>query len=76
MFGTPYIRDNGKRREAHFGGDWSDWDKKLSALTDDFYAIGGGAEVYRIKGDLAFEGGPGLRHAMLAHARDNKMLPC
>jgi hypothetical protein len=76
MFGEPYIRDNAKRRAIHFKGEWSDWDKKLSAMTDEFYAIGGGAKVYRIKGDLAFEGGPGIRQAVLAYARRKNMLPC
>ena len=40
------------------------------------HAIGGGAKAVPIKGDLAVEGGPGLRHAMLVYARRNKMLPC
>jgi hypothetical protein len=76
MFGQPYIRDNDKRREAHFNGKWSSWDNKLSAMTDEFYAIGGGAKVHQIKGDLAFEGGPGIRYAVLAYARSKNMLPC
>jgi len=76
MLGEPYIRDNTLRRKRSFKGDWSDWDEKLSKLTDDFYAIGGGAKAYPIKGDLAFEGGPGFRHAMVTYARNNKMLPC
>jgi hypothetical protein len=76
MLGEPYIRDNTLRREQRFDGKSPDWDKALSKLTDDFYAIGGGAKAYSIKGDLAFEGGPGLRHAMVTNARNNKMLPC
>jgi hypothetical protein len=64
------------RRQKSFRGDWSDWDKKLSALTDDFYAIGGGSKVHNIKGHIAFEGGPGLRDAMLNYAREKKLLPC
>jgi hypothetical protein len=76
MLGEPYIRDNTLRREKRFDGEWSDWDRKLSKLTDDFYAIGGGPKAYSIKGDLAFEGGPGFRHAMITYARANKMLPC
>ena len=76
MLGEPYIRDNTLRRAKRFNGKWSDRDKQLSKLTDDFYAIGGGAKAYSIKGDLAFEGGPGLRHAMVTYARNNKMLPC
>ncbi|MBV8837559.1 MAG: DUF4375 domain-containing protein [Alphaproteobacteria bacterium] len=76
MLGEPYIRDNALRREQRFKGKWSDWDKALSKLTDDFYAIRGGAKAYAIKGDLAFEGGPGLRYAMVTYARTNKMLPC
>jgi hypothetical protein len=76
MLGEPYIRDNALRRERRFKGEWSDWDQKLSKLTDDFYTIGGGAEAYRIKGDLAFEGGPGVRHAMVTYAQKHKMMPC
>jgi len=76
MLGEPYIRDNTLRREKRFNGKWSDWDEKLSKLTDDFYAIGGGAKAYSIKGDLALEGGPGFRNAMVTYARNNKMLPC
>jgi hypothetical protein len=76
LLGEPYIRDNTLRREARFKSEWTDWDKALSRLTDDFYAIGGGAKAYRIKGDLAFEGGPGFRHAMVTYARASKMLPC
>jgi hypothetical protein len=45
-------------------------------MTDEFYAIGGGAKVHQIKGDLAFEGGPGIRYAVLAYARSKNMLPC
>jgi hypothetical protein len=76
MLGEPYIRANDQRRERRFNGKWSDWDKQLSKMTDEFYAIGGGAEAHRIKGDLAFEGGPGFRHAMVTYAQKNKMLPC
>jgi hypothetical protein len=76
LLGEPYIRDNGLRREKRFKGEWSDRDRNLSKLTDDFYAIGGGAQAYRIKGDLAFEGGPAFRHAMVVYAQKNKMLPC
>jgi hypothetical protein len=76
MFGKNYPRDNDTRRRKHFDGKWSDWDEKLSGLTDEFYALGGGARAYPIKGDLVLEGGPGFRHAMLAHALGNKMLPC
>ena len=47
-----------------------------SGLTDAFYAIGGGASAHQIKGDIAFEGGPGIRHGMLLHARRHNMLPC
>lgn len=76
MFDAPYIRDNTLRRERGFKSGWSDGDEKLSKLTDEFYAIGGGAKAVPIKGDLAFEGGPGFRHAMVTYARTNKMLPC
>jgi hypothetical protein len=76
MFGPGYSRDHAQRRKVHFKGEWSGSDEKLAKLTDDFYAIGGGAQAYRIKGDLAFEGGPGFRHAMLRYARSRNMLPC
>lgn len=76
MLPGPYIRDNEARRAKHFPGTWADWDKKLSALTDDFYKIGGGAQAVPIKGALAFEGGPGLREAVLNLARTRKLLPC
>ena len=76
MVGEPYIRDNTKRRAARFDGKWSGWDDKLSKMTDDFYAIGGGAKAVPIKGHVAFEGGPGFRDAMVKLAREKKMLPC
>jgi hypothetical protein len=75
MFGDSYPRDNETRRQRHFR-KWSAWDDQLSGLTDAFYALGGGARAYPIKGDLAFEGGPGLRDGMLAWARRHTMLPC
>jgi hypothetical protein len=76
MFGDVYPRDNETRRERNFNGKWSAWDDKLSGLTDAFYALDGGVRAYPIKGDLAFEGGPGIRHGMLAWARRHNMLPC
>jgi hypothetical protein len=76
MFGDSYPRDNETRREKFFSGKWSTWDDMLSGLTDAFYALGGGARAYSIKGDLAFEGGPGIRDGMLAWARRHNMLPC
>jgi hypothetical protein len=76
MFGARYTRDNDRRRERHFAGKWSAWDEKLSGLTDAFYALGGGARAVPIKGDLAFEGGPGIRDGMLAWAKRHDMLPC
>jgi hypothetical protein len=66
MLEEPYIRDNGRRRDIRFKGEWSDRDERLSKLTDEFYAIGGGARAVPIKGDIACEGGPGLRDAMFA----------
>jgi hypothetical protein len=76
MFAGAYPRDNETRRERNFSAKWSAWDDRLSGLTDAFYALDGGARAYPIKGDLAFEGGPGIRHGMLAWARSRNMLPC
>jgi hypothetical protein len=76
MFGASYPRDNETRREKYFSGKWSAWDEKLSGLTHAYYALGGGARAYPIKGDLAFEGGPGIRDGMLAWARRHSRLPC
>lgn len=35
MFGKPYQTDTPQRRQLHFAKDWSDWDEKLSSLTND-----------------------------------------
>jgi hypothetical protein len=78
MFGESYIRDTQQRRDVHFHNhdDWNEWDKRLSALTDEFYALEGGPVVYRLGGDLTIDGGPNVRHAMLGFARRNDLLPC
>ncbi|MCC7251583.1 DUF4375 domain-containing protein [Hyphomicrobium sp.] len=78
MFQAPYPRDTQHRRETHFHNraDWTDWDERLSVLTNEFYALDGGPQVLRIGGDLQIQGGPGLRHAMLSFVRDHDMLPC
>lgn len=78
MFPTPYPRDTEERRKTHFHKHegWTDWDKKLSELTDAFYALDGGPTVLHIGGDMQIDGGPGLRYAMLAFAKHHDMLPC
>ena len=77
MFGKAYIRDTEQRRAAFFNHTgWTDWDKALSALTDDFYALNGGLSFHQIKGSMTVEGGPGIDFAMLKYAREKKMLPC
>ena len=61
----------------HFNHDgWTSFDKKLSALTDDFYALGGGLSFHKLKNSMVVEGGPGIDFAMLKYARDHKLLPC
>jgi hypothetical protein len=77
MFEKGYPRDMGRRRAKYFDhGDWNDWDKQLSALTDQFYALDGGPTVVRLGGNTAIEGGPGIWTAMATYARAKKMLPC
>lgn len=77
MFGKPYLRDTEQRRNVYFNhGGWNDWDKKLSGLTEDFYALNGGIEFHQIRGSMVVEGGPGIEFAMLKYARQNKLLPC
>ena len=71
------IRDTEQRREAFFNHKgWTDWDKALSARTDDFYALNGGLSFHQIKGSMTVEGGPGIDFAMLKYAREKKLLPC
>jgi hypothetical protein len=78
MFGKPYQRDTEQRRETHFHNHEgrNDWDRALSELTDAFYALDGGPQFLHMGGDLQIDGGPGLRHAMLAFARRHNLLPC
>jgi hypothetical protein len=78
MFGKSYPRDTEQRRETFFHNHegWNDWDRALSELTDAFYALDGGPQVLHMGGDLQIDGGPGLRHAMLAFARRHNVLPC
>lgn len=78
MFGSTYIRDMQQRREAHFDNHdgWNDWDERLSALTDEFYALDGGPAAYHLGGDLTLDGGPGIRHGMLSYAQRLNLLPC
>jgi len=67
-------RDTKRRSEVDFGG-WNDWDKKLSAMTDELYALNGELAFQCIKGDMVVEGGPGIDFAMRKYAREHK-LPC
>ena len=77
MFGKPYLRDTNRRREVHFNGKgWTTFDKKLSALTDEFYGLGGGLSFHKLKTSMVVEGGPGIDFAMLKYAREHKLLPC
>jgi hypothetical protein len=77
MFGKSYIRDTEQRRATWFNHKgWTDWDKKLSALTDDFYALNGGLSFHKIQNSMEVEGGPGIDFAMLRYAREKKLLPC
>jgi hypothetical protein len=77
MFGTKYPRDSERRRSRFFDdSDWTDWDKRLSDLTDEFYALDGGPTVLQVNGSAVIAGGPGLWPAMAAYARAKNMLPC
>jgi hypothetical protein len=77
MFGAKYLRDTQMRQAKHFDhGDWNDWDKRLSDLTDEFYALDGGPTVVRLGGGAGVEGGPGIWSGMAIYARAKKMLPC
>jgi hypothetical protein len=77
MFGSPYPRGMEQRRDAYFSHPgWTDWDKQLQALTDDFYALDGGPTVVRMGGNAAVEGGPGIWSAMGVYARLKNLLPC
>jgi Domain of unknown function (DUF4375) len=76
MFSKPYIRETQRRRETDFKGEWNDWDKRLSGLTDEFYALDGGLEFHAIGGGMTVEGGPGIDHAILKYARQHRLLPC
>lgn len=77
MFGSKYPRDTQMRRDKHFDHrDWNDWDKQLSDLTEEFYALDGGPTVVRLGGGAGVEGGPGIWAGMAAYARAKKMLPC
>jgi Domain of unknown function (DUF4375) len=77
MFGAKYPRDLDDRRSKFFShADWSAFDKRLSDMTDEFYALDGGPEVVRLGGNTAIEGGPGIWPAMAAYARAKQMLPC
>jgi hypothetical protein len=77
MFGAKFPRDMSRRRDKYFSHEgWSAFDKLLSDLTDDFYALDGGPTVVRLGGNTAIEGGPGIWSAMATYARAKKMLPC
>jgi uncharacterized protein DUF4375 len=77
MFGKTYIRETPRRREAFFKHDgWNEWDKKLSALTDDLYALDGGLSFHRVRDSTVVEGGPGIDFAILRYTKQHKLLPC
>lgn len=77
MFGAKYQRDTDKRRARFFDhGDWTDWDKRLAGLTDEFYALDGGPTVVKLNQGAAIEGGPGIWPAMAVYARNKGLLPC
>jgi hypothetical protein len=77
MFGAKFERDTAKRQARYFDKpEWNDWDNRLSAITDEFYALDGGATVVKIGDGAAIEGGPGIWAAMAVYARNNKLLPC
>jgi len=77
MFGAKYLRNTERRRGKYFDhSDWTDWDKGLQALTDDFNALDEGPTVVRLSDGAAVEGSPGLWSAMVAYARAKRMLPC
>lgn len=77
MFGAKYMRDTDKRRARFFDhGDWTDWDKTLAGLTDEFYALDGGPTVVKLNQGAAVAGGPGIWPAMAVYARNKGLLPC
>ena len=77
MFDKAYPRDMERRRGKYFShAGWNAFDKQLSDLTDEFYALDGGPTVVRLGGNTAIEGGPGIWSAMATYARSKKMLPC
>jgi hypothetical protein len=77
MFGAKYVRDTERRRARFFDhGDWNEWDKRLSALTDEFYALDGGVTVVQLNAGAGVAGGPGIWPAMAVYARNEKLLPC
>jgi Domain of unknown function (DUF4375) len=76
MLGKPYVRDTNRRRHVYFKRGWSNRDEKLSALTDELYALNGGLSFHRIRGSTIVEGGPGIDFAMLKYARQHRLLPC
>lgn len=76
MFPDPYPRDREVRRQKPSGEGWTDWDEKLSAMTDAFYALDGGPSFIELNGQRALIGGPDFRQAMLAYAVKHGMLPC
>lgn len=77
MFGAKYEHDTERRRARYFDRpEWNDWDKRLSGLTDEFYALDGGTAVVRLSEGAAIEGGPGIWPAMAVYARNKRLLPC
>lgn len=77
MFRAPFPRTRETRSNAYIGRkDDEGFETGLSDLTDDFYALDGGADVTHIGGSTQISGGPGIRDGMLRFAIEHKMLPC
>ena len=77
LFAKLYFRDTERRRETYFHNEaWNDRRKKLSNLTDEFYAMNGGCQLSQDPRQQVVEGGPGIDFAMLKYARQHKLLPC
>lgn len=51
-------------------------DDKLSALTEELYALDGGLSFHSVKASTVVEGGPGIDYAMRKYARKKELLPC
>lgn len=77
MFRAPYPRNRAKRHASYIGTSNDEgFETGLSDLTDDFYALDGGAQVSHIGGATQIIGGPDLRDGMARFAKLHDMLPC